>query len=196
MRYPDGGGLTVAGRARREDVRLQAAGMFEQDVSAAQVAHELRVSTKPAYQWRRRWRAGGEAALVSKGPGGMVCRLSGAQLARLRAALEGGPAAWGGMRISGGRCHPLGHVDPPPPSPRTMVPQTRQARPRRGSFPGQLAKCGCLTRESARAPSKSPEPTSAMAVNESGLGSSADGKGEEGIDRSFDRAAAPVHLGE
>ncbi|HYB85950.1 MAG TPA: winged helix-turn-helix domain-containing protein [Streptosporangiaceae bacterium] len=95
MRYPDGGGLTAAGRARREDVRLQAAGMFEQDVSAAQVAHELRVSTKSAYQWRRRWRAGGEAALVSKGPGGMVCRLSGAQLARLRAALEGGPAAWG-----------------------------------------------------------------------------------------------------
>jgi hypothetical protein len=35
-----------------------------------------------------------------------------------------------------------------------------------------------------------------MAVYESGLGSSADGKGEEGIDRSFDRAAAPVHLGE
>jgi hypothetical protein len=95
MRYPDGGGLTAAGRARREDVRLQAAGVFEQDVSAAQVAHELRVSTKSAYQWRRRWRAGGEAALVSKGPGGMLCRLSGAQLARLRAALEGGPAAWG-----------------------------------------------------------------------------------------------------
>ena len=44
---------------------------------------------------RRRWRAGGEAALASKGPGGAVCRLSGAQLARLRAALEGGPAAWG-----------------------------------------------------------------------------------------------------
>jgi len=95
MRYPDGGGLTAAGRARREDVRLQAAGMFEQDVSAAQVAPELRVSTKSACQWRRRWRAGGEAALVSKGPGGMVCWLSGAQLARLRAALEGGPAVWG-----------------------------------------------------------------------------------------------------
>jgi hypothetical protein len=48
----------------------------------------------------------------------------------------------------------------------------------------------------ARASSKSRETTPAMAVNESGLGSSADGKGEEGIDRSFDRAAAPVHLGE
>jgi len=70
MRYPDGGGLTAAGRARRESVRLQAAHLFEQDVSAVQVAHRLRVSAKSAYQWRRRWRAGGEAALASKGAGG------------------------------------------------------------------------------------------------------------------------------
>ena len=28
------------------------------------------------------------------------------------------------------------------------------------------------------------------------MGSSADGKGEEGIDRSFERAGAPLHLGE
>ena len=51
-------------------------------------------------------------------------------------------------------------------------------------------------RAGARESSKSREPTSAMAVNESGLGSSADGKGEEGIDRSFDRTGIPVHLGE
>jgi hypothetical protein len=44
--------------------------------------------------------------------------------------------------------------------------------------------------------SKSREPTSAVAVNESGLGSSADGKGEEGIDRSFERTGTPLHLGE
>jgi len=43
MRYPDGGGLTAAGRARREAVRLQAAHLFEQDVSPVQVAHRLRV---------------------------------------------------------------------------------------------------------------------------------------------------------
>ena len=43
---------------------------------------------------------------------------------------------------------------------------------------------------------KSREPTSAMAVNEPGLGSSADGKGEEGIDRSFDRAGTPKYLTE
>jgi len=95
MRYADGGGLTAAGRVRRERVRLQAARMFEQDVSPVQVAGRLRVSTKSAYQWRRRWRAGGEAALASTGAGGAVCRLSQAQLARLRAALDGGPAAWG-----------------------------------------------------------------------------------------------------
>jgi len=94
-RYPDVGDLTAAGRARRENVRLQAAGMFEQDVSPVQVAHRLRASTKSACQWRRRWRAGGQAALVSKGPGGTVCRLDDRQVARLRAALDGGPAAWG-----------------------------------------------------------------------------------------------------
>jgi putative transposase len=69
--------------------------MYEQDVSAVQVAHRLRVSTKSAYQWRRRWCAGGDAALASKGPGGAVCRLNAGQVGRLRAALEGGPAAWG-----------------------------------------------------------------------------------------------------
>jgi transposase len=76
-------------------VRLEAVHLYEQDVSPVQVAHRLRVSTKSAYQWRRRWRAGGEAALASKGPGGAACRLNAGQLARLRAALDGGPAAWG-----------------------------------------------------------------------------------------------------
>jgi transposase len=76
-------------------VRLQAAAMFGQDVSPVLIARRLRVSTKSVYQWRRRWRAGGEAALASKGPGGAVCQLSEAQLARLRAELERGPAAHG-----------------------------------------------------------------------------------------------------
>src|ERR1019366_3701308 len=92
MRYPDSGGLSAQGRVRREMVRLQAAQMFEQEVGPVQVAQRLRVSAKSAYQWRRRWRAGGAAALAS---GGAVCRLSPAQLAKLRAALDGGPAAWG-----------------------------------------------------------------------------------------------------
>lgn len=95
MRYPDGGGLSAAQRARREAVRRQAAAMFEQGVSLVRVARDMRVSAKSAYQWRRRWRAGGETALTSKGPGGAGCRLSEAQLARLRAALDKGPAAHG-----------------------------------------------------------------------------------------------------
>jgi len=95
MRYPDGGGLSAEGRARREKLRLQAAQMFEQGIKPVRVARLLRVSTKSAYQWRRRWRAGGEAALASKGPGGDACRLDEVQLARLRAALDLGPAAYG-----------------------------------------------------------------------------------------------------
>src|SRR5262249_2910270 len=38
MRYADGGGLTAAGRARRERVRLQAGHLYEQDVKPVQVA--------------------------------------------------------------------------------------------------------------------------------------------------------------
>ena len=94
MSYPDGGGLPAQGRAAREKVRLQAAQMFEQDMRPVQVARCLRVSTKSAYQWRRRWRAGGQA-LASQGPGGAVCKLSQAQLARLRTELGNGPAAHG-----------------------------------------------------------------------------------------------------
>jgi transposase len=95
MRYPDGGGLTVRDRSRREQVRLEAAEMFAQDVDARQIARSLRVSTKSVYQWRRAWRAGGERVLLSKGPGGSACKLDEDQLARLGAALDAGPAACG-----------------------------------------------------------------------------------------------------
>jgi putative transposase len=95
MRYADGGGLTAEGRARRERVRLQAVEMFAQDADPVQIAGSLRVSTKSVYQWRRAWRAGGAAALASKGPGGSACRLGDGQVAQLRAALEAGPAAFG-----------------------------------------------------------------------------------------------------
>jgi transposase len=69
--------------------------MFAQDMAAGQIAGLLRVSTKSVYQWRRAWRAGGVAALASKGPGGDACRLDEDQLARLGAALDAGPAACG-----------------------------------------------------------------------------------------------------
>ena len=95
MRYSDGGGLTAEGRARRARVRLQAAQMFEQGMDPVLIAGLLRVSTKSVYAWRRAWRAGGQAALASKGQGGNPCKLDEDQLAELRAALDAGPAVYG-----------------------------------------------------------------------------------------------------
>lgn len=95
MRYPDGGGLTEQGRARREELRRQAAGMFARDVPVARIAAALRVSQTAVYGWRQRWRAGGVSALASKGPPGSRCRLDQPRLDRLAAALEAGPAAHG-----------------------------------------------------------------------------------------------------
>ncbi|WP_175412250.1 winged helix-turn-helix domain-containing protein [Streptomyces sp. TRM64462] len=91
MRYADGGGLTAAGRAKREAVRFEAAEMFEQGVRPPEVARRLRVSRKSAYAWRD----GGKPALVSKGPGGLPCQLNDAQAERQQAELEAGPVAHG-----------------------------------------------------------------------------------------------------
>ncbi|MFE0458554.1 winged helix-turn-helix domain-containing protein [Kitasatospora sp. NPDC058965] len=63
MRYADGGGLTTAGRVRRESVRMQAAELFEQGVRPPEVARRLRVSGKSAYQWHQLWRESGVGAL-------------------------------------------------------------------------------------------------------------------------------------
>jgi transposase len=95
MRYPDGGGLSARARVQRERVRLEAAALFEQGVRPPQVARRLRVSAKSAYQWRRRWRTGGDSALTSKGPGGATCRLNTDQLERLHTELARGPAEHG-----------------------------------------------------------------------------------------------------
>ncbi|WP_281902024.1 helix-turn-helix domain-containing protein [Micromonospora humidisoli] len=95
MRYPDGGGLSARGRAKREAVRRQAAGWFAQDVSVPEIACRLRVSQTGVYGWRKRWQAGGEQTLASKGPGGSRCRLDEGRLRRLADALEQGLAAHG-----------------------------------------------------------------------------------------------------
>ncbi|MFE1841195.1 helix-turn-helix domain-containing protein [Streptomyces sviceus] len=76
VRYADGGGLTAAGRRRREAVRGQAAVLFEQKIKPLEVAQRLRVSRKSVYQWHQLWRDGGIEALVSRGPSGSRCRLS------------------------------------------------------------------------------------------------------------------------
>ncbi|MFI6006617.1 helix-turn-helix domain-containing protein [Streptomyces sp. NPDC051366] len=76
VRYADGGGLTPTGRQRRETVRMQAAGLFEQQIAVSEVARRLRVSVKSAYQWHQLWRDGGVEALASRvrAGHGAVCR--------------------------------------------------------------------------------------------------------------------------
>jgi hypothetical protein len=70
MRYGDGGEVGPQGRARREQIRRQAAGMFREGMSGAQVAAALEISTKSVYAWRRAWTVGGDQALASKGAPG------------------------------------------------------------------------------------------------------------------------------
>ncbi len=95
MRYPDGGGRDAAERARREQVRLAAAGLIEAGASDREVARRFRVSRMPANRWRRALAAGGRAALASRGAGGAKCKLSPAQLRELAALLDAGPAVHG-----------------------------------------------------------------------------------------------------
>ncbi|MGW0424595.1 IS630 family transposase [Streptomyces sp. NPDC003015] len=95
MRYADGGGLTAAGRRRRESARLHAAELFEQEIKPSEVARRLRVSLKSAYRWQQLWRDGGVQALASRGPSGSRCRLSPRCLEKLAGYLEQGPAAHG-----------------------------------------------------------------------------------------------------
>jgi transposase len=95
MRYPQGGGLTAAERARRQQVRLAAAEWMEEGATDQEVATRFRVSRMSANRWRHALVAGGRSALASKGPGGARCRLSPAQLTELETLLDAGPAAWG-----------------------------------------------------------------------------------------------------
>ena len=95
MRYPDGGGLTAAERARRERVRLEAAGLIEAGAGDSEIARRLRVSRMSVNRWRRALAAGGREALASKGAGGAKCKLTEAQVAELEAVLDAGPAVWG-----------------------------------------------------------------------------------------------------
>ncbi len=77
--------------------------------------------------------------------------------------------------------------------------ESRKARPEQPTGRDEVSRITNgpqAHRADARASSKSREPTSAMAVNEPGLDSSADGEGEEGIDRSLKRTATPKHLAE
>ena len=95
MRYPDGGGLDAAERARREKLRLEAADLIEAGVSDREIAKRFRVSRMSVNRWRRALASGGREALASRGAGGAQCKLTEAQVAELEAVLEQGPAAAG-----------------------------------------------------------------------------------------------------
>jgi transposase len=95
MRYPDGGGLDAAERARRQRVRLAAAEMIEAGDGDREIARRFRVSRMSVNRWRRALAAGGREALASKGAGGARCKLTPAQLGELEAVLDAGPAAAG-----------------------------------------------------------------------------------------------------
>ena len=119
------------GRSRRGQVRLEAAEMFAQDADMRQIARLLRVSAKSVYRWRRAWRAGGEAALAFKGPGGerlqagrgpagQAGRSTGCRPGRLRlgpgSAVDAGPGRGADRPAVPRVVHAAGSVVPAAPS--------------------------------------------------------------------------------
>ncbi|MFC6881540.1 MULTISPECIES: helix-turn-helix domain-containing protein [Actinomadura] len=76
-------------------MRLQAAGMFEQGATNAQVAEFFGVTPMTAWRWRQAWQTSGRQALLSQGPGGFPCRLAKAERRLLEELLEAGPPAHG-----------------------------------------------------------------------------------------------------
>jgi transposase len=74
-------------RATREARRLQAAELFAQGHSQAEVACTLGVSRQSAHLWHTRFAQGGVDALRSRGPTGPDPKLSAAQLAKIEEAL-------------------------------------------------------------------------------------------------------------
>jgi transposase len=82
-------------RAALEARRLQAAELFAQGRSQAEVAHQLGVSRQSAHIWHTRFTQGGVDALRSRGPTGPDPKLSAAQLAKVEEALLQGAQANG-----------------------------------------------------------------------------------------------------
>jgi transposase len=74
-------------RDRLEARRLRAAELFAAGVRQAEVARQLEVSAQAVSVWHTRFKAGGAAALRSRGPSGPTPRLSEAQLATVEQAL-------------------------------------------------------------------------------------------------------------
>ncbi len=81
-----------AGMERR---RFQAARLFAQGASQAEVARTLGVSKQSTGRWHRAWEAGGKEALRAAGRAGRLSRLTAEQLGELEETLLAGPAQWG-----------------------------------------------------------------------------------------------------
>ena len=75
--------------------RLQAARLFQQGVSQAEVARRLGVSRQSASRWHARWRHGGRAGLAGPGRWGRPSRLSDHDWQRVEQALLAGAQAHG-----------------------------------------------------------------------------------------------------
>jgi transposase len=75
--------------------RLQAARLFQQGHSQAEVARRLAVSRQTASRWHARWRTGGRAGLAGPGRWGRPSRLSDADWRRVEHALLAGAEAHG-----------------------------------------------------------------------------------------------------
>jgi transposase len=75
--------------------RLQAARLFEQDLSQAEIARRLGVSRQTASRWHASWRQGGRAGLAGPGRWGRPSRLSEADCRRVERALLAGAVAQG-----------------------------------------------------------------------------------------------------
>jgi transposase len=113
--------------ARRSETlkkrRLDAARMFDEGATQAEVARRLGVSRVSAMRWYRLWRKGGRGRLGQTPPLGRPSRLSPTQLKRIEEALLKGPQSQGYTtelwtlprvavvveRVSGVSYHP-GHV--------------------------------------------------------------------------------------
>jgi transposase len=75
--------------------RLQAARLFAQGLSQAEIARRLGVSRQTASRWHARWRTGGRAGLAGPGRWGRPSRLSDRDWQRVEQALLAGAEAHG-----------------------------------------------------------------------------------------------------
>jgi transposase len=91
-KLPASGALGPTAARKR---RLQAARLFAQGLSQAEVARRLGVSRQTARRWQARWRQGGRAGLAGPGRWGRPSRLSEADWRRVEGALLAGAAAQG-----------------------------------------------------------------------------------------------------